>query len=206
MTRARAAVLVLAGLTLAACGTIHGQSISMKALDRNAAVYCIFAARAAAQQGAQSPSNSEVRRQAVTTLVSLVVARQIAEDKGLTPRPGSYTLTPAQERQIAKAFPDGDTDQIKQVIEDSQELSEIAVALGERSTGQQRTSANESQLAQTGQAQITQALADHDVEFAPRFGLSDTTKPVSDTGSLSVASAESGNDKTAPLQASQRCS
>jgi hypothetical protein len=212
MTRARAAVLVLAGLTLAACGSIHpgdaavvdGQSISMQQLNRTAEAYCTLTARSAAEQGASKPDNADIRRQAVTSLVSLVVARKLAIDEDVKVKPSSFELTGEQEDQIAKAFPSGDTAQISRAIEESQEISQIAVGLGEKSTGQTRTSTNEAQLAEAGQALIVKAFKDNDVRFAPRFGLSSTTKPVADTGSLSVAGSDLGDPEQLPP--AQRCS
>jgi hypothetical protein len=215
LTRARAAVLALAGLTLAACGNIHpgaaavvdDQTISMKTFNQAAKAYCELTLLTSQQQGATPPENAEVRRQTVTTLVSLVVARKLAEEQGVTPKPSAYELTGDQEDQIAEAFAKReDLDQINRLIEQSQELSAIAVALGEKSTGQALTAENEAQLGAAGQAEITKAFKDNDVEFAPRFGLSNSTaKTVADTGSLSVAPADLGADKPDQLPAAQRC-
>jgi len=215
LTRARAAVLVLAGLTLAACGNVHpgaaavvdDQTISMKTLDKTAEAYCTLTLASAKSQGATVPGNADVRRQTVTTLVSLVVARKLAKQEDVTPQPTEYELTTQQEDQISKAFPDDDADELKKLIEKGQELSAISVALGEKSTGQARTADNVSQLAAAGQAEITKAFKANDVEFAPRFGLSDTTaKTVADTGSLSVAPSDLGDDKPDALPKAQRCS
>ena len=214
-TRARAAVLVLAGLTLAACGNVHpgaaavvdDQTISMKTLDTTAKAYCALASASATSQGATLPSNADVRRQTVTTLVSLVVARKLAKDEGVTPRPAEYELTAEQEDQVAKSFAKAkNLDEIKKLFEQGQELSSIAVALAEKSTGQARTQENISQLAAAGQAEITKAFKDNDVEFAARFGLSNTTaKTVAATGSLSVAPTDLGEDKPDQLPPAQRC-
>src|SRR5689334_10048238 len=162
LTRARAAVLVLAGLTLAACGNVHpgaaavvdDQTISMKTLDKTAEAYCTLTLASAKSQGATVPGNADVRRQTVTTLVSLVVARKLAKQEDVTPRPAEYELTTQQEDQISKAFPDDNADELKKLIEKGQELSAISVALGEKSTGQARTADNVSQLAEAGQAEI----------------------------------------------------
>lgn len=212
-TRARAAVLLLAGVTLAACGNIHpgvaavvdGQSISMKTLNRTAAAYCVLTLRSAQGQGATAPDNADLRRQAVTSLVSLVVARKLAESKGITPKRGSYELTSSQQSQIARAFPKGDIDQLSKAIEQSQEVASIAVALGEEGTGQQLTDANEAQLVEAGQAEITKAFGDNDVKFAPRFGLSGSTSSDPTTGSLSVAVTDLGDADADQLPAAQRC-
>src|SRR5215212_4662651 len=98
MTRARAAVLIVAALTLAACGNIHpgaaavvdDQTISMRTLNKTARAYCTLSLAGSQQQGATSPDNAEVRRQAVTTLVSLAVGRKLAKEHGITVRPSQY--------------------------------------------------------------------------------------------------------------------
>jgi hypothetical protein len=213
MTRARAAVLALAGLTLAACGNIHpgaaavvdDQTISMNTLDKSAEAYCALSLQAA--QGATPPDNADVRRDTVTMLVTLVVGRRLAEEQGFTPKPSTYELTGEQEDQVAKVFSKrDDVDEINKLIEKSQELSAISIALGEKSTGQTRTEANASQLAEVGQGEITKAFKDNDVKFAPRFGLSGTGgKKAATTGSLSVAPTDLGDDKPDQLPAAQRC-
>jgi hypothetical protein len=215
MTRSRAAVLLLAGLTLAACGNVHpgaaavvdDQTISMKSLDKAAKAYCTLTLAGSQQQGATPPDNADMRRQAVLTLVSLVVARKIAEEEGITPKPSDYELTADQEKQVAKAFPKEDNlDEINKLIEQSQELSAISLALGEKITGQAATAENESQVGAAGQAEITKAFKANDVEFAPRFGLSNSTaKTVASTGSLSVSPADLGEDEPNQLPKAQRC-
>ena len=213
MTRARAAVLALAGLTLAACGNTHpgaaavvdDETISMKTLDKTAEAYCTLTI--ASSEGATAPQNADMRRQAVMTLVSLVVARKIADEEGITLKPSAYELTGQQEEQVATAFSkEKDIDEINKLIEQSQELSAISVALGEKVTGQQVTPENQAQIGAAGQAEITKAFKANDVEFAPRFGLSNSTaKTIAATGSLSVAPADLGEDKPNELPASQRC-
>jgi hypothetical protein len=213
MTRARAAVLVLAGLTLAACGNVHpgaaavvdDETISMKSLDKSAQAYCALSLQAA--QSATPPDNAQVRRDTVTMLVTLIVGRRLAEKQDITPKPAEYELTGDQETQVAKAFPKyKDLDEINNLIEKSQELSAISISLGEKITGQQRTQENASQLAAAGQGEITKAFKDNDVKFSPRFGLSNSTaKTVASSGSLSVAPTDLGDDKPDQLPKAQRC-
>ena len=210
MTRARAAVLVLAGLTLAACGNVHpgaaavvdGKTISMKSVDQAAEVYCKDALKG--QQPGQS-SNADIRRGTVSTLVSLVIARKLADEEGITPKASDYELTAVQKSTAAKSFPGVDPDVVATTIEDFQELSLIRIALGEKVTGQTATAETADQVAAAGQAEITKAFKGNDVEFAPRFGLSNTgANSAPTTGSLSVsgtAEAEPGK-----LPAAQRCS
>ncbi len=92
---------------------------------------------------------------------------------------------------------------MKSAIEESQEIVAIAIALGEQSTGVARSGENESQLAAEGQAAIQAAFKDHDVKFAPRFGLSGDLKELGPTGSLSVAAVAAGTEDELPL--AQRC-
>lgn len=215
LTRSRAAVLVLVGLTLAACGTIHpgsaavvdGESISMRTLNRTATAYCTLNAAVAQQQsGAGAPvSNSQIRRQAVVGLVSVVVARKLAAKEDLTIKPSAYELTSAQRAELAERFPDEDTDQLGQAIEDSQEVSAIAVALAARQTGEQPSAANESQLAELGQSTILAAFPRNDVSFAPRFGLDRSGQLKADTGSVSVAAVDLDAPADEGLPAAQRC-
>ena len=212
MTRARAAVLVLAGLTLAACGNVHpgaaavvdDQTISMKSLDKSAKALCTLAS--ANPQRTATISNADVRRQALSTLVSLVVARKIAKQEGITPKPADYELTSDQESQIAEKFPkEKNLGEINKLFEQSQELSAISLALGQKVTGQTPTAETADQIGAAGQAEITKAFKDNDVEFAPRFGLSNTSaKVITSTGSLSVTKAAEA--KPDQLPAAQRCS
>ena len=212
MTRARAAVLVLAGLTLAACGNVHpgaaavvdDQTISMKSVDKSAKALCTIAL--ANPQRTAAISNADIRRQAVSTLVSLVVARKLADKEGITPKPADYELTNDQEGQVAKAFPkEKNLDEVTKLIEQDRELQTISLAMGQKVTGQVPTPDNAAQLGAAGQAEITKAFKDNDVEFAPRFGLSNTSaKVITSTGSLSVTKAAEA--KPDQLPAAQRCS
>lgn len=214
MTRARMAILAAAGLVLAGCSSVHpgaaavvdGQPISMQRLDSTAEAYCTLTLQAAKQQGVTAVSNLDVRRQAVTGLVSLVVARHVAADEGLQIRPSAYELTESQRDQIAQAFPTSDVETIGTAIEDSQEVSAIAIALAEKQTGQTRTTANESQLAEVGQAAIVKAFASEHVKFSPRFGLSSSGKPTADTGTLSATPTDLEAPTAEELPDPQRCS
>ena len=214
LTRTRGVVLAIAGLSLAACGTIHpgsaavvdGRTISMDTLDRTAAAYCTLTASAAKQQGIATVSGSEVRRQAVVGLVSLRVARDLARSKGVTVEPSTYELTPAQRDQVATSFPDSDVAELAKVIRDSREVSALAVALAEQQTKQQATSENEAQFADIGQGAILAAFADRDVSFAPRFGLDSKGQQRAATGSVSVTPDDLQAPVDEELPASQRCS
>ncbi len=213
-TRIRAVVLGAAALTLAACGSIHpgdaavvdDQAISMATFDKTARIYCELTLLSAREQGLTSVSNSEVRRQTISDFVTVIVARDLAKLKGVTPKTQTYELTASQIRQIEGAFPDGDdAETVETAIEQSQEILAIAIALGEQSTGVARTDENQDQLAAEGQTAILKAFKDHDVKFAPRFGLSGGMEDLGSTGSLSVAAVPSDAPADDKLPPAQRC-
>ncbi len=214
LTRARAAVLVAAALSLSACSSVHpgsaavvdGRTISMRTLDDTARAYCALTADAAGQQGITTLSNAEVRRQAIVGLVSIVVARQLASREGVTVEPVTYELTAAQRDQVSTAFPTEDADDLTRAIEDSQEVSAIAVALAEKATNQQATVDNEAQFAELGQAAILKAFPANDVRFAPRFGLGPDGKQRADTGAVAVTPVDLEAPVDEELPAALRCS
>lgn len=214
LTRSRVVLLVLALVSLGACGAVHpgdaavvdGRSISMRTLDETATAYCALTINAAKQQGVTTVSNTDIRRQAVTALVSVVVARKLADSEGLTIKRSSYELSTAQRDQIEKAFPAEDIDDLTQAIEDSQEVSAIAVALAAKASGTTPTAANQAQLAEAGQRAITAAFRDNDVQFSPRFGLSPSGAPRSATGTLAVSPTDLEAPAAEELPDSQRCS
>lgn len=214
LTRARAVVIALAAVSLAACGSVHpgsaavvdGESISMRTLDSTAEAYCALTADAARQQGVTTVSNAQVRRQAIVGLVSIVVARELADDEGLDIAPSSYELTSSQRERLSSQFPRADADALAQAIEDSQEVSAIAVALAAKDTGQAATADTEAQLAQLGQATILKAFPSNDVKFAPRFGLAPSGDVRADTGSISVTPVDLEAPVDEELPVDQRCS
>jgi hypothetical protein len=211
-TRARAVAVVVAGLMLAACGNIHpgdaavvdGRSISMKSFDKTAKVYCALTLVSARANGATAPGNADIRRQAISGLVTAVVARKVAAAKGVTPKPQTYQLTGAQRDQVAKEFP-ASADDVVKTIEEAQATSEIAISLGEQETGKTRTADNAAQLAQIGQGAIVKAFPSYHVHFAPLFGLDNELKKVSSTGSLSVSDGNLDKSADDELPAAQRC-
>ncbi len=214
LTRARAALIIAATLTLAGCGSIHpgdaavvdDHAISMSTFDETARVYCKLTLLSAQEQGITSVSNSDVRRQTISDLVTIHVARDLAEEHGITPDKQAYELSGAQIQEIAEAFPEGDdAENIEFAIENSQEISAIAIALAEKSTGEVMSQENAVQLAEIGEAEIKAAFKDHDVEVSPRFGLSSTLKEIGPSGSLSVANVDFEAPTADELPADQRC-
>ena len=214
LNRARAAVLLVVALTLAACGNIHpgdaavvdGHSISMSQFDKTARIYCKLTLIAANEQGVTSVSNTEIRRQTISDLVTIRVARDLAEKEGVKPDKKSYELTADQLKLIAADFSKGDdAETVELALENAQEIEAITVALGEKAVGAKVTDENVSQVSQAGQAAILAAFKDHEVKFAPRFGLSGTMKELGPTGSLSATNIDFEAPVGDELPAAQRC-
>ncbi|MDR7086103.1 hypothetical protein J2X11_000942 [Aeromicrobium panaciterrae] len=212
LNRARAAVLIVAALTLASCGSIHpgdaavvdDHSISMTKFDKTARIYCKLTLLSAQEQGMASVPNADVRRQTISDLVTIYVARDLAKEKGVSVDKKQYELSGDQVKEVGTAFPKGDdAEHVEFAIENSQEIAAIAVALAEKSTGVTATNENSSQLAEAGHAAIIAAFKDHDVKFAPRFGLSSSLKELGPTGSLSVPETDGPAEDQLP--ADQRC-
>ena len=213
-TRVRVLSLGAAALTLAACGNIHpgdaavvdGRSISMTTFDKTARVYCELTLISAQEQGISSVPNADIRRQTISDLVTISIARDLAEQEGITIDKQSYELSSDQLSQIASEFPkDDDAETVELVIENSQEIAALSVALAEKATGTAATEDNAAQMAEAGRAAILTAFKDHDVEFAPRFGLSDTLEDLGPTGSLSASNIDFEAPSDDELPAAQRC-
>jgi hypothetical protein len=214
LTRARAAVLVFAGLTLAACGSIHpgdaavvdGQSISMKTFERTARLFCERALIEVKQQGQSSIPNDQVRQQAIVNLVKVIVARDVAKQEGVSLAKEEYELPAAQIENIRKEYPnDEDAKTVESIYEGINETGAIAIALGEKSSGITRTAENQNQLYSEGSEEIQKALKDHDIEISPRFGVSDTLKLLNRTGSVSVPDVNYKAPTDEELPPAQRC-
>jgi hypothetical protein len=202
--------LAAATLLLAGCGSsvhpgaaavIGDTTISMGRLDDTARVYCRLALLSAPQ--GTPISNADVRRQAVTDLVFGVVARDLATEKGIRPRPTTYELKPDQRKEVAAAFPNDDVDEVVDVIVDSQRTFAIAQLLGEQRVD--NPDATPAQVRTEGFALIQSELARRDVRFDPRFGIGRDGLQKAPTGSLSVPAKQSGPSDEKGLPATQRC-
>lgn len=212
-TAVRLAVLGIAALLMSACSTIHtgsaavvdGDTISMKAANTATSAYCKWSLAVAQQQGVKDVSSADTRRQAVTDLVASTVARKLVESRDLRIDPNKVELTADQVKQLNAAFPKKDVPAIRAALERSQYTYVVVVALGEQDTGLTISDKNQAQVEKAGQAALTKALKASDIEIDPRFGLDDVTKPVSQTGSLSVVPVAEDSDPAA-LPKSQRCS
>lgn len=211
-----AGVTALSAVLLAGCGggtspgaaaTVDGTTITMGQADRTAAVFCEVSLFSAAQSGGGTTiDNADVRRQAVSELVTGVVAREVAERRDLQVPRSAYVFTREQRAQVAQAIPAVDVDEAVRVLESGQRTYAIAERLGETATGQQADDTNAAQLQEAGRAVLADALKKADVRIDPRFGLGDDGRQVAATGSLSVAAPADARDRLLVAPATQRCS
>ncbi len=101
LIRARFVAIFAAALTVAGCGSIHpgdaavvdDQAISMATFDKTARIYCELTLLSAKEQGVNSVPNGDVRRQTISDLVTVIVARDLATLKGVTPDKQLYEIT-----------------------------------------------------------------------------------------------------------------
>ncbi|MEH3068708.1 MAG: hypothetical protein PGN15_11925 [Aeromicrobium erythreum] len=208
--------LALTAVLLAGCGgsispgaaaTVDGTTITMAQADRTADVLCEVSLFSAAQSGGGSTiDNADVRRQAVSELVSGVVAREVAAREGIRVPRSAYVFTGEQRAQVEQALPDVDVDEAVRVLEAGQRTYAIAEKLGEAATGQRADDTNAQQLQQAGRSVLADALRKADVSIDPRFGLGDDGQQMAATGSLSVPAAADTRDRPLIAPATQRCS
>ncbi len=211
---ARAAAVFVVGIVLAACGTMHpGQAavvdnhtISMAKVGQRADAYCAVSLVSAQQQGIKALSNAEIRRQAVSDLVTMTVATDVAEDEGVTADPKLYSLSDEQSAQIRRTFAKADPDQVVEAILMAQKTYALTIALGAKETGKQYDEKNADELRAAGEQVIAKAMKKADIQIDDRFGLDDTTAQISDTGSQSVSQENLAQTPADKLPSSQRCS
>jgi hypothetical protein len=210
----RGAVVAGIALALSACSAVHPgdavvigkESVSLSTLDETAQAYCVFTLNQAKAQGIEAISNADLRRQAALGLASHVVARKVADEQGVSVRRADYVVSAAEKKQIAEVFADQDIDLLVDALQDSREVSAIAVELAAKAAGTEPTAESAGQFEEAGRNLITAAFADYDVKFAPRLGLSPTGAQRANTGSLSVASVDFEQTPAEELPEGQRCS
>lgn len=190
--RCRLALLVIAGLVLTGCGSVHSgnaavvgdERISMSEADEVTEGYCTLAAQNAAAQGASSIPGAEVRRQALSLLILESVAEQVAERDDI-----SITVAGLDREDLAQArqiFGD-QTDLVVSTIKRNERALAVATELARRQLGAEADDMSEQELGQVGQ-EILRAEADAmDLSIDPRFGMTGIGEPASPSGSLSVA-------------------
>jgi hypothetical protein len=203
----RVCALAAAGLLLSACGaitpgaaaTVDDHTISMSTLDDTARVYCEVTALQAQQQGVQSVDNAQIRRQAATDLVLTRVAEDLATERGLTAPPP----VEADPTQLVDAFGADRAPEVAETLGAAQDLYNLFAVIAADDRGVKVTDENSEDLADAGRTIVLAAFADHDVEFAPRLGLSDSGEADGSIGSLSVAPADTdapaGDELAGPL-------
>ena len=195
-TRMRAAALIVAALTLASCGSIHpgdaavvdGHSISMTKFDKTARIYCKLTLLSAQEQGVTSVPNSDVRRQTISDLVTIHVARDLAKEEGITVDKKLVRALGRPGQGGRHGVPQGR--RCRECRVRDRELAgdrrDRGCSRGEVDGCRPPPTRTSGQLAEEGRAAIIAAFKDHDVKFAPRFGLSSSLKEIGPTGSLSV--------------------
>lgn len=206
MPKFRLAMLGLAGLVLAGCGSVHpgaaatidGVRIPLDDVDEIARVYCLASATQGAGSSLAGVDMIGLRRQSVADLMAGELADRIAEERGYEIELPSI---PAADRdQLAEMFGD-DIDAAMELIRRNQRTTQIAIEMGREA---EPNVEDENQLVQIGQQQLAESIADRDVSVDPRFGLDETLQQVGDTGSLSVAGlsldATAVEDRPAALQ------
>ena len=190
--RCRLALLVVAGLVLTGCGSVHSgnaagvgdERISMNEADEVTEGYCTLAAQNAAAQGTTSIPGAEVRRNALSLLILESVAEQVAEREDI-----SITVAGLDRSDLAQArqvFGD-QTDLVVSTIKRNERALAVAMELARRQLGDEADDLSEQELGQIGQ-EILRAEADSmDLSIDPRFGMAGIGEPASPSGSLSVA-------------------
>ncbi len=115
--------------------------------------------------------NNEVRAHAITDLVTVRRRARPRRQKGVTPAKQTYERPADEIATLDDVVPDGDDAKtVRTILENSGEIRAIAIALGEQSTGQTATEANQEELSRRALTAITKAFKEHDVEISPRFG------------------------------------
>lgn len=179
-------LVVIAGL-LSACGSVHpgtaavvnGERITMEQADLTARTLCII--NLAGQEEGATYDNSQVRRQAVTSLIITEVAEQLAEERDLKVKISEESA--AEVAAFREILEPKHRDDFDEVIGANLRFSAIAMELGKQS---QPEIDDPNALMELGMGEISAAMSDLEVEIDPRFGLSPTGEQIADSGSLSV--------------------
>lgn len=197
----RGLIAAVAFTVVAACGPVHaGQAavvgeteISMREANDAAEAYCKLTLLEASQQGIEEILNAQLRRQAVADLIVAEVANQVAERDGLViPQ---VQVTQAELTQINEVLPD-DVDQVVATLERGRLLTSLAIQLGALAGGTSALNLAEAELYELGRQVLDREVAQAEVAVDPRFGLDADGIPVSDSGSLSVATQLPVTDPT----------
>ncbi|TXL57355.1 hypothetical protein [Aeromicrobium terrae] len=207
--KVRVLVAAVAALLLTGCGSVHPGAaavvdddvISMHDADDTAQVYCSLTLLQGTQ--GQERTNADIRRDAVRDLVLGVVARRMAEQDDIDVSPSTYEVTPAQRRELAKAFSADDLSSAIDAIEHTQQTYAIVQALGKRSKNIPATD-DPNAVLDAGLKLVQAEMKQHDISYDPRFGLTAAGDPKSDPTPLSV-SPTALDASMKGLPATQRC-
>lgn len=181
--------LVVAAGLLSACGTVHpgaaavvnGERITMQEADSLAPVFCQV--QVAGQQGTAVFDNAQVRREALSSLIFIELAEQIADERDLTVKvPDEENPQLAAFREILAPEYHASFDSF---IEQNLRFGAIAIALGASLAPDVK---DENSLLELGMAEMSKVLSETEIEIDPRFGLSPEGQAIADSGSLSVLS------------------
>lgn len=180
--------LGVVALMVGACGPVHpgaaaivdGERISMATADETARTYCIV--NLAGQPEGTMYDNAEVRRQALTSLIAMTAADQLAEDKGLKITVPAADDSGQFEEFVAMLDPK-DVEAFTEVFDDNNRLGAIALELGRADANK---GASDEEISQAGFQVVIDAMQKKDIEIDPRFALGKDGSPVADSGSLSV--------------------
>lgn len=179
-------LVVVAGL-LSACGSVHpgaaavvnGERITMQEADSIAPLYCLV--QLAGQQESAVFDNAQIRREALSSLIFIEVADQLAAEKNLTVKVSDDLGAPAEA--FREALDPEFRDDFDSLMEQNLRFGAIAIALG-RSVAPDV--ADENELLNIGMGEIGKALGESDIDIDPRFGINAMGEQIADSGSLSA--------------------
>lgn len=183
--------LGVVALMVGACGPVHpgaaaivdGERISMAVADETAQTYCIV--NLAGQPEGTMYDNAEVRRQALTSLIAMTAADQLAEEKDL--KVTVPTDNSGQLEEFVEMIDPQHVEAFTEVFEDNNRLGAIALELGRSDASK---GASDEEISQAGFQVIIAAMQKKDIEIDPRFALGQDGSPIADSGSLSVSTMD----------------
>ena len=178
---------VVAGL-LSACGAVNpgaaavvnGERISMQTADDAARTFCQV--NMVGQPEGSATDNSQMRLQALASLIISEVADQVAKEEGI--KVNVDDELPAEFVAFRDSLNASDRAAFDSIYKANIRMGAIATELGRAAAPDEK---NPDALAQIGMQVLQKSLAEQDIEIDPRFGLSPELTQISDSGSLSVA-------------------
>lgn len=199
-------LVVVAGL-LSACGSVNpgaaavvnGERITMQTADEAARTFCQV--NMAGQPEGSATDNTQMRLQALASLIISEVADQVAKEEGIKVTVDNEL--PAEFADFRGSLTAADRAAFDSIYEANMRMGAIATELGRAAAPDEK---NPEALAQLGMKELQKALAEQDIEIDPRFGLSPELTQIADSGSLSVATvnfdAPAPDERSLALQCS----